>query len=249
MNWTILIDAAGTSGPQNMLLDYALLRAAQGGSAFLRFYTWDPACLSFGRNEAVLSNYDVDKIKAMAIDTVRRPTGGRAVWHETEVTYAIAAPLNLFGGLRETYLTVHEMFREALTGMGVRCELAAARSVPDTKAGPCFATPVGGEIVAAGRKLMGSAQLREGNAFLQHGSLLLDDCQDVISDVILDGAPPPQATSLNQCLGRAVEFDEVVKTIVAFVEANWDGDCVLGDAPPIPEASPDFWDPAWTWRR
>src|SRR2546427_6434641 len=84
------IDSAGRSGAQNMALDTALLAEVnRTGRAFLRLYRFDPPCLSFGRHEPARSRYDRAAIARLGIDVVRRPTGGRAVWHEHEVTYAV----------------------------------------------------------------------------------------------------------------------------------------------------------------
>jgi lipoate-protein ligase A len=156
-----------------MALDHSLLCDAQGGVAFLRLYRWSPPCLSFGRNEPALTRYDSDAIARLGLDTVRRPTGGRAVWHETE---AVAGPADLFGSLREAYIRVHAVLAAALRRLGVDAELARRprSGAAGPGSGPCFASPVGGEIVVAGRKLVGSAQVREGGAFLQHGSILLE---------------------------------------------------------------------------
>ncbi len=112
--WRLIVDSTGRPGAVNMAIDYALLRRAQRGEACLRLYRWNPACVSFGRNEAALRRYDRDKIQALGLDTVRRPTGGRAVWHEHELTYAVAAPLKPFGSLQQTYQTIHQMIATAL---------------------------------------------------------------------------------------------------------------------------------------
>ncbi len=250
VNWNVLASSAGRTGVQNMFLDYALLRAAQDGVAFLRLYSWEPPCLSFGRNEAVLKRYDADRIKKLNLDTVRRPTGGRAVWHETELTYTIAGPLSLFGGLRETYLSIHQMIKNSLTMLGVSCDLAAdSHPVAGTASGACFASPVGGEIVARGRKLVGSAQLREGDAFLQHGSLLLENRQEVVSRVTRGRAAAQQAISLSDCLDRHVSFDEVATAMSEHARSAWPGNWQIGTEPAPALDGLDFADPQWTWRR
>src|SRR6266704_1185815 len=86
--WHLLIDPDGKPGAVNMALDQTLLEEADAsGAAFLRLYRWNPPCLSFGRNEPALARYDRERIAARGLAVVRRPTGGRAVWHEHEVTY------------------------------------------------------------------------------------------------------------------------------------------------------------------
>ncbi|MBI2403017.1 MAG: lipoate--protein ligase family protein [Gemmatimonadetes bacterium] len=93
-----------------MAIDQALLDDVdrRGDLAYLRLYRWNPPCLSFGRNEPALSRYDRAEIERLGVDVVRRPTGGRAVWHDDELTYAVAAPVAAFGCLRDSYRVIHE---------------------------------------------------------------------------------------------------------------------------------------------
>lgn len=234
-----------------MSIDNALLRLAQEGDAFLRLYRWDPPCLSFGRNEPATSRYDVERINALGLATVRRPTGGRAVWHDAELTYAVAAPCNTFGSLRETYAAIHEMLVAALEGLGVTASLASRRSgrAPLPSAGACFALPAGGEIVVAGRKLVGSAQLRTGAAFLQHGSLLLDNNQDIVSHITKGTAPQVLATSLGEVLERAVGFHETANVIGQEAQHRWPGVWRITQVSPDIDGGDKFGDVSWTWRR
>jgi lipoate-protein ligase A len=244
LTWTHFVDAAGLPGARNMAIDHALLEASdRSGAAFLRLYRWTPPCLSFGRNEPALTRYDRAAIERLGLDVVRRPTGGRAVWHEHEVTYAVAGPVAWFGSLRQSYRAIHERLAVALRSLGVPATLA-----PDTRhltpAGPCFAEPVGGEIVVAGRKLVGSAQVRHGSAFLQHGSILLDGSQDVIGAISRQPSAI-RSTTLREVLGRSVTFQEVADAVVH----SWDP-AATGTAlfRPRSSSSVDFGS-AWTWRR
>ena len=188
-----------------MAADEALLDdAARSRCASLRLYRWDPPTLSVGRNQSL------DGL-ANGIPVVRRPTGGQAVWHEHEVTYAVAAPIALFGSLRVAYLSIHERLASALRALGVDAVLAAQPAVrPPGRPAACFAVPLGGEILVGGRKLVGSAQVRRGNAFLQHGSILLDGSQEKVSSA-------GGETTLTAVLGRRVTFEEIAAAIVA----NW----------------------------
>jgi len=247
VRWHLRIEARGRSGAENMALDHALLEAAdRTGRAFLRLYRFAPPCLSFGRNEPARERYDAAAIARLGLDVVRRPTGGRAVWHEHEVTYAVAAPLATFGGLRAAYHAIHARLAAALHTLGVAATLAPDRPRPPGSPGSCFATPVGGEVLIGGRKVVGSAQVREGHAFLQHGSILLDGSQDVIRAVSRKPQGASAATTLSEELGRRVTWDEVVEAVVG----AW-GDDVIPAAPcrPLPPSAAFFADPAWTWRR
>ena len=243
----MLLDVAGRSGPDNMATDAALLdEADRSGRAFLRFYRWSPPCLSFGRHEPATTRYDRAAIARLGLDVVRRPTGGRAVWHEHEVTYAVAAPVAAFGSLRASYRAIHERLAAALRTLGVNTKLASNGQtvrLSDSPAG-CFAAPVGGEVLIGDRKVVGSAQVRRGAAFLQHGSILLDGSQDLVTEVSRMPGAAPRATSLSAELGRTVTFEEVAAAIVA----AW-GEPLVPSGGPTVRRSDGFSDPAWTWRR
>jgi len=142
------------------------------------------------------------------------------VWHEHEVTYAVAAPIAVFGSLRDAYCGIHTRLAAALRSLGVETTLAPSlRFAQGPADGPmsCFAKPAGGEILVAGRKLVGSAQVRRGNSFLQHGSILLD------------GNQPGGAleTTLTAVLRRSVSFDDVAAAIIA----TWRGSDIASLAP------------------
>src|SRR6266545_2412818 len=160
--------------------------------------------------------HGVPAVEREEIAIVRRPTGGRAVWHEHEVTYAVAAPIAAFGRLRDAYRAIHERLAAALRSLGANVTLAGDRPTARRLDGPtsCFATSVGGEILAHGRKLVGSAQVRHGSAFLQHGSILLDGSQDIARAVSRQPSAVSGETTLRQTLGRSVTFEEVSAAIV-----------------------------------
>ena len=96
------------------------------GEPWLRLYRWAPHCLSFGRHEPALRRYDRARIESLGLDVVRRPTGGRAVWHAEELTYAIAAPAEELGGLRQAYHEIHAMLLDGFVRLGIAGELAPA---------------------------------------------------------------------------------------------------------------------------
>ena len=256
--WLVVVDGAG-SGAWNMALDAALLRAAEeDGLCALRLYAWDPPTLSFGRNEPALRRYDRNAIAARALAVVRRPTGGRAVWHDREVTYAVAAPAAVFGSLRASYREIHAMLAEALTALGAHVLLAADRPPPPAGvgAGACFASAAGGEVMAeTGGKVVGSAQVRGDGAFLQHGSVLLAAEQDVVAAVTRGAAEAPSATGLVDLLppNRAT-WAAVSAAIHGAATRRWGVPAAAGELPAkvrerAGELLPHFSDAAWTWRR
>ncbi|MEO8294470.1 MAG: hypothetical protein ABI613_03065 [Gemmatimonadota bacterium] len=253
-SWQLLIDRE-RSGAENMARDQALLDLAeQLGAVVLRVYQWYPHCISFGRNEPALARYHRDLIDSLGLDCVRRPTGGRAVWHARELTYAVAAPLRLFGTLALAYHSIHSMLASAIESFGGAASLATRPARQATlDAGACFASPAGGEVVMGGRKVVGSAQLRQGSAFLQHGSLLIEDGQDVIARVTRGAPPPSLDTTLAVMLGRSIGFAEV-STAVTEAAAAWRGPWEHWSHEPELQKREDehlarFQSAEWTWRR
>jgi lipoate-protein ligase A len=204
----------------NMAIDTALLERAEAGERWVRLYAWEPT-LSFGRHEPVERRYDSATIAALGLAVVRRPTGGRAVWHADELTYAVAAPAQELGSLQDAYLQVHEWLRDALRSLGAAAELAPRGRAVGVDAGACFASPAGGEVMVGGRKVVGSAQVRQGTALLQHGSLLLDGDQAIVARVTLGEAPADGSIALRQATGRMVSWEEAAAAVSRCVQAAW----------------------------
>lgn len=231
-----------------MALDQTLLDRAESGEGVLRLYRWAPFCLSFGRNEPALRRYDRGAIEAEGLDVVRRPTGGRAVWHARELTYSIAAPIAWFGSLSQSYCEIHRVLARAITRLGASATLAPLTRTPDVGSGACFASPAGGEVLVKGRKLVGSAQLRQGSAFLQHGSILLQDDQSMVARVTRGVPAASDEITLSAALSREVTFSEMADALVESM-----GDALDLHGPPSITADPAhlarFRHPAWTWRR
>jgi len=246
MVWRLIGDAAARAGPANMAIDQALLESVQaGGRPALRFYRWRPACLSFGRNQPARGLCDPAAAARRGVGIVRRPTGGLAVLHDRELTYAAALPVGLLGSPRETYRALNRALVAGLRALGLAAELApaaapapalaAARAAaaPGTNAAggvttagaalaagtaSCFQAPAPGEVVVGGRKLVGSAQRVERRAILQHGSLLLDGDQGLIAELVA-GPPAPAPATLASALGRVPDPAELVEALCAGFEA------------------------------
>lgn len=255
MRWSLLSEPEATPGWYNMAADASLLEmSARGAEGFLRLYRWNPHCLSFGRHEPALRRYDRDRIESLAIDVVRRPTGGRAVWHARELTYAVTAPENVFGSLAQAYRSIHETLCRALGSLGIATTLAPAPASPSRlDAGACFTQPAGGEIMVSGRKVVGSAQIRRRGALLQHGSILLDDDQDLVAGVTLGNPAPGAESPLNELHEGRLSAEEITEAI-ANEATRWDGDWSLFEVRPefsdlVATNERRFRSAEWTWRR
>ena len=240
-----------------MALDQALLESVQQmPRAVLRFYRWQPACLSFGRNQPARGIYDEAVARELGIDIVRRPTGGLAVLHDRELTYAVIAPVDDFGGPRQSYRTINAALVAGLRLLGVDAQLATGdkRSAFGT-VHPCFAEPAAGEVIADGQKLVGSAQRCEKRTLLQHGSILLDGSQDVVSRIA--GLPfdmSGRATSVKAVLGRIPELDAMIDAMrQGFAQVFGCAVTPSGIPAPIRQRASElealYQSPDWTWRR
>lgn len=249
--YTVWLDAVPRPGWRQMAIDQALLERAGAGERWLRLYRFEP-CLSFGRHEPAAQRYDRGQIRALGLPVVRRPTGGRAVWHAGELTYAVAAPAAALGPLRQAYRAIHELLREALADLGAATVLAPDDHAAPVDGGACFARAAGGEVLVAGRKVAGSAQLREQGAMLQHGSILLEADQSTVTAVTRTAAPADGSAPLARLLGRPVAWAEVAEAVVGAAARRWGAPAArVTDAPALLAASDAhtrrYRSAAWTW--
>ena len=265
----LLIDEA-LPGVRNMAVDEALMRSAgAAGVVTLRLYGWEPGCLSFGRNQEARGAYDADAAADRGIDVLRRPTGGRSVYHHRELTYSVTAPVGSWGSLRETYRRINRALATGLRELGVSASCVedapenTGRRRPTPRAPrptprACFRDPLPGEVTVEGRKLIGSAQWRDGGAFLQHGSILLADEQHVIEALrkgdALSTTQESGAVSLADVLDETPSEARLSCALVHGFEREFGFDVSPGSltADELNEAEarmPRFADPAWTWRR
>jgi lipoyl(octanoyl) transferase len=160
------------SGAEHMRADIELLDAVERGAPpAMRVYTWARPTLSLGRFQP---DSDVDRraCASLGVDVVRRPTGGAALLHGADLTYAVVMPRpdGRAGTVDAVYETIARGLIAGLAGLGV--EAAVARHVVGRSA-VCFSTQQGADLRVGTRKLCGSAQLRRATAVLQHGSILL----------------------------------------------------------------------------
>lgn len=179
MAWR-LIHSAAQPGAFNMALDEAILEAASRGDSppTLRLYAWSPACLSLGYAQP-FADVDTGALKKMGWDLTRRPTGGRAILHTDELTYAVIAPAIdpvVSGSLLESYRRISRALLAGLAELSLEAHADQQYDLPTgaRQNGPvCFEVPSSYEITVEGRKLVGSAQARRKDGVLQHGSLPL----------------------------------------------------------------------------
>jgi lipoyl(octanoyl) transferase len=179
MPWELIIDDA-LDGPTNMAVDAALLDEVDSSSetqTIVRFYQWRQPTISVGRNQKIEKAVDVDYCKANGIDVVYRPTGGRAVLHDDELTYAVISnDSSCFGDtIYGNYKRISEALCQGYKNLGIAAILAPDTRKPDISENdgdpPCFLSPSRYELLVDRRKIVGSAQRRVRACFLQHGSM------------------------------------------------------------------------------
>jgi lipoate-protein ligase A len=170
----LIIDHEPASGTWNMAVDEALLESAvAGGPCTLRWYRWERATLSIGYFQA--GNLAQNDPRFGGLPVVRRLSGGGAIVHDHEWTYACTLPAHhdLACDARQLYARVHEGVIRALADFGFLAEL---RGKTDSSRGDeflCFGRGDDFDVVMGGNKVLGSAQRRRKGAVLQHGSLVL----------------------------------------------------------------------------
>ena len=236
-----------------MARDHALAVGLPPGAGAVRLYGWIRPTLSLGRNEPARGAYDASRLRRDGVDVVRRPTGGRAVLHHRELTYAVAVPVRSLGGPREAYRLVSLAIVRGLSLLGVEAEIAGSGGpTPRPDAGPCFREPAEGEVVVRGRKLVGSAQARLADALLQHGSILLEDDQGRL-DALGGRAAAGSPATLAEVLGRAPDVARVAEAVLAGLRealpGTWTEEAPRVDAATEAELEERYRSDAWTWRR
>ncbi len=210
-----------------MARDRALLDELVAGRrpATLRFYSWNPACISLGlgQSEEIL---DTDAVRAAGLDVVRRPTGGQALLHDQEVTYSVVASQQdpaVGGTLMQSYHAISEALLAGLATLGISGAGAPCEPRPASGLTPiCFASASAEEVLVGGRKLIASAQWRSRGAFLQHGSLLLHDRQGDLPGLMRDTAARginPLSVSLDGLLPSIPSVGDLMELLADGFEA------------------------------
>lgn len=179
------IDSGNCSPAFNMALDEALLEWHAQGKVppVIRFYGWDPPTLSIGYFQNIEKEIDMEAVRAHHLGFVRRPTGGRGVLHEYELTYSVIVSEDhpkMPKTVTEAYRVISEGLLRGFQQLGLDAFFAVPKTAEERSAlknprsAVCFDAPSWYELVVEGRKVAGSAQIRQKGVILQHGSILLD---------------------------------------------------------------------------
>lgn len=205
------------AGARNMALDVALLDAAarEEQPPTLRFYSWQPPCVSLGRFQA-LEAIRTEYLALRGWDLVRRPTGGRAVLHHLELTYSIVLPPSVVGGVgvRSSYALLVECLNRGLATLLPHAAppTAPACNARTSREANCFALAGECDTLVAEGKLVGSAQVRKGGALLQHGSILLDAEPEAWAALF---GTAGRLVTLRRLLGKTPQPERVAEAVMA----------------------------------
>ena len=215
MNNYRLIKNKPADGAWNMAVDEAILEGVSSKEAIptLRLYAWQPACLSLGYSQSI-QDVDLPQLQARGWGIVRRLTGGRAILHADELTYALIAPMDeplVAGSLLESYNRIAGGLLKALEILGLPVEINAHTPGLNTNSsGPvCFEMPSAYEITFEGKKLIGSAQARRKQGVLQHGSFPLHGDLGRIVQVLVFSGQGEREKARARLMDRATNAETV----------------------------------------
>lgn len=203
-------------GAWNMAVDESLLESAvDGGGPYLRIYAWQRPTLSIGYFQKYAQAQEwVGAAGETNLPVVRRLSGGGAILHDQEITYALILPRGCLPTLRRPmlYRLVHDGLCAGLRRWGIAAHVreTSATVPPDTQRSGepflCFLRSANGDLLFDGRKAGGSAQRRRAGAVLQHGSLILAPSRMLpeIRGLALHETHARGGTDLVPCLAEAV---------------------------------------------
>lgn len=234
MRWRFLHTAA-QAGDANMALDAALAQSGAFHEPTLRVFSWQPHCISLGYHQKV-EEVDLEKCRQAGIDVARRPTGGRAILHAQELTYSVIIPAAhaWFEILPlDIYRRLSEAIAAGLRHLGIAVSFAPGEKL-HVEGRPlrmaCFASAARNELLAGGKKIVGSAQRRFRQGILQHGSILLDQAHAQLPEFLTGTAAAREieqrrledhTTTLRQVCGCEVTFAETLAALQRGFAETW----------------------------
>lgn len=225
------IDSGDCSPAYNMAMDEALLNWQSNGEIppMIRFYGWNPATLSIGYFQRAETEIDLAEVERQGLGFVRRPTGGRAVLHEHELTYSVIVPES-YPGMPNTVTEAYRVISEGILKGFRNLGLDAYFSVPETyqdkemlkspKSSVCFDAPSWYELVVEGRKVAGSAQTRQKGVILQHGAILLELDEEKLFSVFKFSDDKVKEKMKNNLRNKAVAINDIAGRKITISEAK-----------------------------
>lgn len=225
------IDSGNCSPAYNMALDEALLDWHSKGliPPTIRFYGWNRATLSIGYFQKVEKEINLEVVKAKSLGFVRRPTGGRGVLHDRELTYSVIVSEDypdMPKTVTEAYRVISEGILEGFKMLGLDAYFSVPKteedrdSLKNPRSAVCFDAPSWYELVVEGRKVAGSAQTRQKGVILQHGSILLDIDEDLLFSLFKYSSERVKEKMQINFKNKAVAINSLRETPVTIEEAK-----------------------------
>lgn len=225
------IDSGRQDPTFNMALDEALLywHSENKIPPTIRFYGWNPPTLSVGYFQNIEKEINLDAVKKHGLGFVRRPTGGRGVLHDQELTYSVIVSEEhpeMPKTVTEAYRVISEGILEGFRELGLDAYFAIPRtekekqSLKNPRSSVCFDAPSWYELVVEGRKVAGSAQTRQKGVILQHGSILLDLDEDKLFDLFIYKNDRLRERMQRNFKQKAVAINELAKEKITIEEAS-----------------------------
>ncbi|GBD06277.1 Octanoyltransferase LipM [bacterium HR21] len=225
----------GPCSPEfNMRCDWERLQACARSPEIpplLRFYAWRPWAVSLGMHQRE-DALDLERCHQHGIAVVRRPTGGRAVLHAEEITYAVVVRLG-HRTPQELYQRIHQRIAIGLTRLsGHPIALApttqSVRHPWHRRSAACFTSFARSELSLEGRKLVGSAQRILQGVVLQHGSILLGDAHLLLADLLAVGTEAEREALRSWLAARSASLQSITGRLISYSEAVaalWESFC------------------------
>ncbi len=239
------IEHAENNGKFNMEFDLDIARKIAPDEFILRLYRWKPYAISLGANQSE-KEIDVERAKKDLIDVVKRPTGGRAIFHAEELTYSfVVSAASGFSSHRLYNLISQALIKGLIRYNPIFKKLELEDLQPDFRkelkkisGAICFSSTAKHEVKFAGKKLIGSAQRKINNAILQHGSILIGESHKRLVDylnvseatkALMRKEMSEKTIELNSVLGGSVELARLYKAIKTGFEEEFNCSFVKTD--------------------
>lgn len=231
--WRLLTYQCHTAA-YNMALDEAILEAYLQNMVppTLRLYGFQPEAISVGRTQSLPAS-TISRASARGLDVVRRPTGGRAVLHSGDLTYSLVASSaagTLSPSIAAAYAEICRGLQNAFALLGLELSLGST-DTPYRQLHDCFLATTGSDLQFKGKKMVGSAQLRRRNGVLQHGSILLNQEQNVMPEILgveQSEQPACRHANLYEAAGRTYSIEELQSALIAGFEKAFSIELVPG---------------------
>lgn len=243
--WRV-ITTKSYNGAMNMAIDEAIMIAHKEGKVkpTLRFYTWDPACITIGYFQKLEDEIDLEKCMELNVDCVRRITGGRAVLHDNELTYSIIVGENnplMDSSITKSYKFISEGLVKGLNLCGVYTdELNKGEKIErENLSAACFNAHASYEISINKKKVVGSAQSRKDGVILQHGSIILDFDVNKLFEIIkteslerkdrLINFTAKKASGIENETNIKLDVDELEKNLIQGIKEHFNVEFIEED--------------------